>query len=53
MNRTPIRILIVDDHEVILSGLRQFLSVQQGRYSVLDTARNAREAIERNQAARP
>lgn len=45
MNPTPIRIVIVDDHEVVRQGLRAFLS-RESDISVVGEANTAAEAVE-------
>jgi len=40
-----IRIVIVDDHDIIIDGLKSMLNGHPG-YSVVDTAKNGQEAVE-------
>jgi two-component system response regulator DevR len=49
---TPLRILIVDDHAVVRSGLRAVLEDEEGLEVVGDAA-NARESLVKAQALRP
>ena len=49
---TPLRILIVDDHAVVRSGLRAVLEDEEG-LEVLGEAANARESLVQAQALRP
>ncbi len=49
---TPLRILIVDDHAVVRSGLRAVLEDEEGLEVVGDAA-SAREALVKAQALRP
>ena len=49
---TPFRILIVDDHAVVRSGLRAVLEDEEGLEVVGDAA-NARESLVKAQALRP
>ncbi len=49
---TPLRILIVDDHAVVRSGLRAVLEDEEGLEVVGDAA-NARESLVKAQAMRP
>lgn len=50
--KTPIRVLLVDDHDVIRFGLRSFLDTQDG-VEVVGEASNGEEAIERAQKLTP
>jgi DNA-binding NarL/FixJ family response regulator len=47
-----IRILIVDDHEIVRSGLRRLLETQSG-WEVCGEAGNGKEAIEKALALKP
>jgi DNA-binding NarL/FixJ family response regulator len=49
---TPLRILIVDDHAVVRSGLRAVLEDEEG-LEVVGEAANARESLVKAQALRP
>ncbi len=49
---TPLRILIVDDHAVVRSGLRVVLEDEEG-LEVVGEAANARESLVKAQALRP
>ncbi len=49
---TPLRILIVDDHAVVRSGLRAVLEDEEGLEVVVESA-NARESLVKAQALRP
>ncbi len=49
---TPLRILIVDDHAVVRSGLRAVLEDEEG-LEVVGEATNARESLVKAQALRP
>jgi len=42
---TPIRILLVDDHETMLWGLNRLIESQGARMSVIGSARNCTEAL--------
>jgi len=48
----PIRVLIADDHEVVVEGVRCVLAREQG-IAVIGTARNGREAVELAQETSP
>ena len=48
----PIRVVIVDDHAVVRSGLEQFLAIT-GDIEVVATAANGNEALERVDEHRP
>jgi len=48
----PLRIMIVDDHEVVRDGIKSLLAEEQG-LSVTGEAGGVREAIERAEWARP
>ena len=50
--KSPIRVMLVDDHEVIRFGLKSFLDTQDG-IEVIAEASNGEEAIERAQKAKP
>lgn len=50
--RQPTRVLIVDDHPVFRSGLRQLLALEPGLH-VIGEAENGREAIEKALAGAP
>nr|WP_042191385.1 response regulator transcription factor [Kibdelosporangium sp. MJ126-NF4] len=45
MAETPVRIVLVDDHEMILQGLKSMLLPFRGRVQVLGQARNADDAV--------
>ena len=47
-----LRILIVDDHEVVRLGLRSLLS-NQANFVVVDEAASAKEAVEKAVQHRP
>lgn len=49
---TPIRVMLVDDHDVIRFGLRSFLDTQDS-VKVIGEASNGEEAIERAQKLNP
>ncbi len=48
----PIRLLLVDDHDIVRTGLRSFLE-SQGEFLVVAEARNGIEAVERAVETRP
>jgi two-component system response regulator NreC len=48
----PIRLLLVDDHDIVRMGLKSFLESQSG-LEVVGEARNGTEAIERTAETRP
>ncbi len=48
----PIRLLLVDDHDIVRTGLRSFLESQDG-FSVVAEARNGTEAVERAVETKP
>ena len=48
----PIRVLIVDDHEVVRQGLRAFLELQDG-IEVAGEAADGEEALEAAARLRP
>ncbi|MFZ1689247.1 MAG: response regulator transcription factor [Flavobacteriales bacterium] len=48
----PINILLVDDHHLVLDGMRALLS-QEPNFNVVGEARNGREAVEKATALRP
>jgi two-component system response regulator DevR len=52
MTKAPIRILLVDDHEVVRIGLRSVLS-RHPNLSVIDDACSGREAVEKALRLRP
>ncbi len=47
-----IRVLLVDDHDIVRTGLRSFLEIQPG-LEVVSEASNGREALARAQETRP
>lgn len=49
---SPIRLMLVDDHQVVRTGLKSFLETQPD-LQVVDEANNGREAIERALQSRP
>ena len=48
----PLRIMIVDDHEVVRDGIKALLAEQEG-FTIAGEAEGVREAIERAEWARP
>jgi hypothetical protein len=48
----PIKLLLVDDHDVVRTGLKTFLE-SQGRFQVVGEASNGMEAIERTIETNP
>jgi DNA-binding NarL/FixJ family response regulator len=48
----PLRVLVVDDHEVVRRGLRALLETQRG-WEVCGEATNGREAVEKANECRP
>src|SRR5713226_3521281 len=52
MNTLPLRVMIVDDHEVVRNGVKALLE-EAGGMSVAGEAATVREAIERAEWARP
>src|SRR5213082_3110967 len=52
VTRLPLRVMIVDDHEVVRNGVKALLE-QAGGMSVAGEAATVREAIERAEWARP
>jgi DNA-binding NarL/FixJ family response regulator len=52
MNDSTIRVLIVDDHDLVRAGFRVILGTEEG-IEVVGEARNGAEAIERVAALRP
>ena len=52
MNEPPIRVLIVDDHAVVRSGLRKVLDGEDG-IEVVGEAGDARQAVFETRAAKP
>jgi NarL family two-component system response regulator LiaR len=51
-SRTPIRVLIVDDHTIVRKGIRALLATEAD-IEVVGEAENGREAIEQNARLRP
>ncbi len=49
---SPIRLMLVDDHQVVRTGLKSFLEAQPN-LQVVDEANNGREAIEHALKSRP
>lgn len=49
---SPIRLMLVDDHQVVRTGLKSFLETQPG-LQVVDEANNGREALEHALESRP
>ncbi|MCX6067740.1 MAG: response regulator transcription factor [Chloroflexi bacterium] len=49
---SPIRLMLVDDHQVVRTGLKSFLETQPD-LQVVDEANNGREAIEHALGSRP
>ena len=45
MNRSPPRLLIVDDHQMVLDGLRAMLSAYQGSVQIVGEACEPEDAI--------
>ena len=45
MNRSPPRLLIVDDHQMVLDGLRAMLSAYQGNVQIVGEACEPEDAI--------
>jgi DNA-binding NarL/FixJ family response regulator len=45
MTRSPTRLLIVDDHQMVLDGLRAMLSAYQGNVQIVGEAREPEDAI--------
>ena len=52
MNKRPVRVLVVDDHSVVRSGLRSLLAVEED-LEVIGEAANARDAIFETRALKP
>jgi two-component system response regulator NreC len=52
MNKRPVRVLVVDDHSVVRSGLRSLLAVEED-LEVIGEAGNARDAIFETRALKP
>src|SRR5574341_1443536 len=52
MQMSTIRLMLVDDHDIVRTGLRTFLETQEG-LQVVAEARNGEEAIPRAIAAQP
>jgi DNA-binding NarL/FixJ family response regulator len=50
---TPVRLLLVDDHQVVLEGLRSMLASQSGRVEVVGAATNGPDALELAAELRP
>jgi DNA-binding NarL/FixJ family response regulator len=50
---TPVRLLLVDDHQVVLEGLRSMLASQSGRVEVVGSATNGPDALELASELRP
>ena len=50
---TPIRILLVDDHNVVRKGIGSLLSTPRFRIEIVGDATNGIEAIEQNRKLRP
>jgi DNA-binding NarL/FixJ family response regulator len=48
----PITLLLVDDHDIVRTGLRSFLDSQSG-FSVVAEARNGTEALQRALETQP
>ncbi len=51
MNRSPIRVLVVDDHPIVRAGLRALLEAQDG-FTVVGDAADGRRAIELSRTRR-
>ena len=51
-NATLIRVLLVDDHQIVRSGVRRVLEAT-GRFEVVGEASDVKEALERTRALRP
>ena len=52
MSSEPTRVLLVDDHEVLRSGMRSLLEASEG-YSVCGEAADGRAGVERASELRP
>ena len=52
VKKGPTKILIVDDHQVVLGGIKSTLS-EHSRFLVVGEARNGREAVRMTQALKP
>jgi DNA-binding NarL/FixJ family response regulator len=50
---TPLRLLLVDDHQVVLEGLRSMLASQRERVEVVGAATNGTDALELAAELRP
>jgi two-component system response regulator NreC len=48
----PIKLMLVDDHDVVRTGLRSFLETQPG-FQVIAEANNGQQALEKAREARP
>jgi len=51
--QNPVRLLLVDDHQVVLEGLRSMLASQSGRVEVVGAATNGPDALELAAELRP
>src|ERR1700736_948056 len=49
----PVRILIVDDHEIVRDGIRTLLSRSRHEWTICGEASNAEEAIEAARTLKP
>ena len=49
---SPIRLMLVDDHEIVRTGLRTFLQSQEG-FNIVAEASSGKQALERAQEAQP
>ena len=53
MTRQPVRVLVVDDHEMVREGLQMILAEPSARVEVVGTAKDGEDAVTRAMALRP